>query len=283
MTGCNDECLGAGDVSRAWLVWSSAAETALADAYQFAGGPVPERCLIMGRGTARMRTVRFGGPMKRPYRRNVADAQEGGEVFLNRNSSAAPLLDLRRRLKAVMDVPDVMIRDGVSLARSEELTVQWDGILRVGPIGPVTREDFQAGESRRLAGDLHCRLSDFIHRVVVHRGDEAIRGWRNWLREDPLVHPHRWLSPAPFLQCKPHRCLLILPGQMRNAEKPGFPTFVVLGKGTPALRNSLMRLMVGCPCFLWYLCLNLLGKCLLRLHVVKVPPPVVWMVGVGRS
>ena len=30
-----------GDVSRAWNIWSSAVEAALADAYQFAGGPVP--------------------------------------------------------------------------------------------------------------------------------------------------------------------------------------------------------------------------------------------------
>ena len=30
-----DESLEAGDVSRAWLVWSGAAETALADAYRF--------------------------------------------------------------------------------------------------------------------------------------------------------------------------------------------------------------------------------------------------------
>ena len=44
-----DESLHAGDVSRAWLMWSSAAETALADAYLFAGGPVPERGPIMGR------------------------------------------------------------------------------------------------------------------------------------------------------------------------------------------------------------------------------------------
>ena len=35
------------------------------------------------------------------------------------------------------------------------------------------------------------RLSHFVHRVVVHRRDEAIRGWRNWLREDPLVHPYK--------------------------------------------------------------------------------------------
>ena len=54
-----------------------------------------------------------------------------------------------------------------------------------------------------------CRLSDFIHAIVVHRRDEAIRGWRNWIREDPLVHPYKWLRPdlvppAPFLQCELH-------------------------------------------------------------------------------
>ena len=76
-----DESLDAGDVSRAWLVWSAAADAALADAYRFADGPVPEKGLVMGRGAARMRTVRLGGPMKRPVRRNVADAQEGEGRF----------------------------------------------------------------------------------------------------------------------------------------------------------------------------------------------------------
>ena len=33
--------------------------------------------------------------------------------------------------------------------------------------------------------------------------------WRNWLREDPLVHPYKWLRPdlvlpATFLWCEPH-------------------------------------------------------------------------------
>ena len=42
-----DETLRSGDVSRAWSVWSSAAEVALADAYQFAGGPY--RGLVLGR------------------------------------------------------------------------------------------------------------------------------------------------------------------------------------------------------------------------------------------
>ena len=33
-----DESLDAGDVSRAWLVWSGAAEAALVDAYRFSEG-----------------------------------------------------------------------------------------------------------------------------------------------------------------------------------------------------------------------------------------------------
>ena len=45
-----DEFHDEGDVSRAWLVWSRAAETALVDAYQFSGGPIPGRGLVLGRG-----------------------------------------------------------------------------------------------------------------------------------------------------------------------------------------------------------------------------------------
>ena len=54
-----------------------------------------------------------------------------------------------------------------------------------------------------------CRPNWRREAGVVHRRDEAIRRWRNWIREDPLVHPYRWLrpdlvTPAPFLQCEPH-------------------------------------------------------------------------------
>ena len=128
--------------------------------------------------------------------------------------SLAPLLDMRRRFKAVMDLLDAMIRYGVSLSRSVELTAQWDRILALGPMYPVTLDDLSVDRALDIgaffsaASDAHRRLSDFIHQVVVHRRDEAIRGWRNWIREDPLVHPYRWLRPdlvplAPFLQCDP--------------------------------------------------------------------------------
>ena len=57
-----------------------------------------------------------------------------GDVFMYHDASSAVLLDLRRRFKAVVDVLRAVIRDGVTLAQSLELTVQWDGILRIGPV-----------------------------------------------------------------------------------------------------------------------------------------------------
>ena len=65
-----DGALDSGDVSLAWMVWSSAVEAALADAYRFAGGPVPDRGLVLGRGVFRPRTVRLGGPEVRRDRKN---------------------------------------------------------------------------------------------------------------------------------------------------------------------------------------------------------------------
>ena len=118
-----------------------------------------------------------------------------------RDSSIAPLLDMRRRFKAVIDVLDAMIRCGVSLAWSVELSAQWDRIVAVGLLFPSTLDDFYAvqglgiGDFHRVVSGVHHRLSDFIHSVVVHRRDEAIREWRDCLREDPLVHPKKWLRP----------------------------------------------------------------------------------------
>ena len=104
-----------------------------------------------------------------------------------------------------MDVLDAMIRYDISLARSVELTAQWDRILALGPIKPVSLDDLHAvqglglGDIFRIVSGIHRRLSDFIHSVVVHRRDEAIRGWPSWLREDPLVHPYKWLRPDLIL------------------------------------------------------------------------------------
>ena len=45
---CIDEALASGDVSGAWVAWSSAAEKALVDAFCFADGPIPERGFLLG-------------------------------------------------------------------------------------------------------------------------------------------------------------------------------------------------------------------------------------------
>ena len=119
-----NEALEGGDVWRAWSVWSSAAGAAFVDAYQFAGGPVLDWGLVLGRGSIVARTVRLGGLKVRKARRNFADPLEGSDVFMYHDASTAVLLDLRRRFKAVGDVIHALIRDGVTLARSLELTVQ---------------------------------------------------------------------------------------------------------------------------------------------------------------
>ena len=105
------ESLQVDDVSRAWLVWSGARETALADAFWFAGGPSPSRGLAFGRGVALFRVVRLGGHKIRKARSNVADAHDAADVFMCRDSSIAPLLDMRRRFLTVMDFFDALIRN----------------------------------------------------------------------------------------------------------------------------------------------------------------------------
>ena len=159
--------------------------------------------MVLGRRSASFRVVRLGGHKVRKARGNAADAHDAADVFLSRDSSTVPLLDMWRRFKAVMDVLDAMIRCGISLSRSIELSAQWDRILAIGPLYPVTLDDLSViqgvglGDFYRAVCDVHRRLSDFLHAIVVHRRDEAIRGWWNWVREDPLVHPYR-------LQCGPH-------------------------------------------------------------------------------
>ena len=119
-----DDSLDAGDVSRAWLVWSGAVESALADAYRFSGGPLPSRGLVLGKGSASFRVVRLGGHKVRKARGSAADAHDAADIFLYRDSSIAPLLDMRRRIKAVMEILEAMMRYGISLSRSVELSAR---------------------------------------------------------------------------------------------------------------------------------------------------------------
>ena len=122
------------------------------------------------------RVVRLGGHQLRKARGNATAALDAADFFLYRDSSIAPLLDMRRRFKAVTDVLDAMIRYGGSLSRSVELTAQWDDILALGPlylllwmIFMLLRVLVLVGDFHRVVSSVHRRLSDFIHEVVVHR------------------------------------------------------------------------------------------------------------------
>ena len=112
-----DGALLCGDVSSAWMIWSSAAESALADAFRFAGRRVRARGLVLGRGMVRIRTVRLGGLIVRSVRKSATRDGDVDDVSLYRDSSAAPVLDLRRNLRAILDLLDSIIRWGPSLAR----------------------------------------------------------------------------------------------------------------------------------------------------------------------
>ena len=63
-----DGSLDAGDISRASLVWSGAADAPLADAHRFAGYPFPTGGLVLWRGSALFRVVRLGGHKVRKAR-----------------------------------------------------------------------------------------------------------------------------------------------------------------------------------------------------------------------
>ena len=113
-----DESLDRNDVSLAWSVWSRAAESALADAFRFSGGPLPSRGFDSWPGCCFTSFSLAWGPRVRRARANAADAVDAADIFLYRDFSLAPLLDVRRRFKGVMDLLDAMIRCGVSLSRS---------------------------------------------------------------------------------------------------------------------------------------------------------------------
>ena len=107
-----------------------------------------------------------------------------------------------------------MVHDVFTLAKGLELNNQWSSIVGNGPDGVLDLGllvDGAAAGLMSLVLELRLllvRLLIFVRQVVVHRRDFSVRGWRNWVLEDPLVHPYRWLPPdlvppATFLNCDP--------------------------------------------------------------------------------
>ena len=183
-------------------------------AFCLAGGPVPERGFCLGRGLARFNKVRLGGPKVSRTRARCSDPGDGALVDLYRDHSVAPLVDLRRRLRAVLDIIAAIGRSGFTVSRGLELTRQWSSIVAAGPQGNITADDLARISGLGLADmeasvvHLHHGLNGLLQNIVRSRRDRALLGWKAWILEDPSSHPYRWLRPdlippSPFLQCDP--------------------------------------------------------------------------------
>ena len=166
-----------------------------------------------------------------------------------------------------MDLLGAMIRSGVSLSRSVELTAQWDQILDLGPMYPVTLDDLSVGRDlgigafHQAVSDVDRRLSDFIHAVVVRRLGSGGIGFGKTPWCIPIggfvliwFTQLHFFSVSLILRLVVLGCFRIQQGLMKNSERPGFPTFAALGKGIPALRNSIARLRAGYHFYLRLLC-----------------------------
>ena len=208
------DALVGGDLHLARDCWSAAAERALASAFGMAGGPVPTQRLVLGRGRARVGVSSIGGKSIGRQRLDLVDPVDATEVHLYSSHSVASLLALKKRLRCVACLLLGIARDGFTLARCLELDKQLTCIVRHGPGGCLDWMMLMSGPGAglpefgaRVDAAIAC-IAEFVQRVVVHRKDFAIRGWRSWVLEDPLVHPYKWLRPdlippAPFLSCDP--------------------------------------------------------------------------------
>ena len=128
-----------------WSIWSRSAEDGLFRAYPPAGGPtVAGSSAFLGRGLLRIRSKRLGGRAAggrgscRPYRVSQGDEVDVHCAQYFVNSSFAPVLLFRRRLKSVADVLKGIRCKGFTQSRWDALLGHWDAVCRHGPCGPIS-------------------------------------------------------------------------------------------------------------------------------------------------
>ena len=118
----------------------------------------------------------------RRARARCSDPGDGALVDLYRDRSVVPLVDLRRRLRAVLDVIAAIGRSGFTVSRGLELTRQWGSIVAGEPQGTVTAEALARVAGLGLAemevsvADLHHGLDKVLQSVVRHRKERAVLG-----------------------------------------------------------------------------------------------------------
>ena len=196
----------AGDVSLAWNVWSFSAELSLVRAFLDAAGSLPG--VRLGRGSAQFRMVAVGGPVVGKFPPDISGSDDGQSIHFYKDASLSGVIVQMRRLRCVLDVLDGIARHDPSRTRIWSLVhsgMLWLSLVHVVHfVGPIWLFHliwafFVFGACVRSFYD---SVVAFIHRVVVHRKDVAVRSWRGWVLEDLQVHPYRWpdlVSPALLL------------------------------------------------------------------------------------
>ena len=76
----------------------------------------------------------------RRARARYSDPGDGALVDLDKDRSIAPLVGLRRRQRAVLDVIAAICRSGFTVSRGLELTRQWGSVVAARPKGTVIAE-----------------------------------------------------------------------------------------------------------------------------------------------
>ena len=183
-----------------------------------AGGPtVAGSAAFLGRGLLVSRRLGVGGRGSgRLYR-----ASQGDEVDVHCaqylvNSSLAPVVLFRRRLKSVADVLKGIRDKGFTSSRWNALLGYFEAVCRHGPCGPISSLDFW---DKWISPDLHGfykwvfdsleLLNDFLRQVALNRRNIGIRKWTGWLRED--------LGSRPYARLRPD---FVLPSQFLVVQDP---------------------------------------------------------------
>ena len=168
---------------------------------------------------------------------NASDVHDAAGVFLYWDSYLAPLLDMRRRFKAVMVVLGAMIQYGVSLGRLNPLlngTGFW--LLVLCLLLPLMI-------SLRSGVWVSVIFIELLLIFIIVSGISGIGVGRtpwcipiggfvqNWF---PQLH---FSSVNLILRLAVLECLLVQPGLMRDSERPGFPIFCRSGQRDTSLEE----------------------------------------------
>ena len=277
----------AGDVSSAWSIWSFSAEVSLVCA--FVGGPVPEAGFLLGRGAAQFRHVPVGGPVVGRLRSDLGSG-DGQAVHLFKDASVSELSFYGVGLAVFFLYCTVFLGMVLLCLVTWSLVFSGNAVVAAGPCGPLCSANLAVSPAVGLPsfGDhvrvLYDVVVDFLHKVVVHRGHVAVRGWRSWMLENDKVHPYCALpvccdSGLTVDGCGFSPILIVL---MSSFVELGSLSFVGLAAAPLIFLLLIGRLAAGFLTWVRLMSLLYWGPICITLSSISELRLVVWMVGSGE-